>query len=94
VEGVDAALVGPADLSLSMGIVGQFDHPRFVAALNKVIDSCNAHGVTPGMLGTDDVGKRARMGFRMFCRMNDLGFIGAEAKLSLEESRKAVASIR
>ncbi len=94
VEGVDAALVGPADLSLSMGMLGKFDDSRFVAALNKVIDSCNAHGVTPGMLGTDDVGKRARMGFRMFCRLNDLGFIKGEAELSLAESRKAVASSR
>jgi hypothetical protein len=46
------------------------------------------------MLGTDDVGKRARMGFRMFCRMNDLGFISVEGKRVLEESREAVASIR
>ncbi|MDA4114820.1 MAG: aldolase/citrate lyase family protein [Thaumarchaeota archaeon] len=94
VEGVDAALIGPADLSLSMGILGQFDDGRFVGALEKVIESCRAHGVTPGMLGTDDVGKRARQGFRMFCRRNDISHIREGAEQSLAESRQAVASNR
>lgn len=36
VEGIDALFFGPYDLSGSMGIVGQFEHPDFVAALEKV----------------------------------------------------------
>jgi 4-hydroxy-2-oxoheptanedioate aldolase len=94
VEGIDAALIGPADLSLSMGILGEFEDRRFVAALEKVIGSCKAHNVTPGMLGTDDVGKRARQGFRMFCRRNDIGLLREGAEQSLAESRQAVASNR
>lgn len=37
VEGIDAAFIGPNDLSQSMGIMGQFEHPEFIAALDKVI---------------------------------------------------------
>ena len=37
VEGIDAAFIGPNDLSQSMGIMGQFDHPDFIAALDKII---------------------------------------------------------
>jgi 2-dehydro-3-deoxyglucarate aldolase/4-hydroxy-2-oxoheptanedioate aldolase len=37
VEGIDAAFIGPNDLSQSMGLMGQFEHPDFIAALDKVI---------------------------------------------------------
>lgn len=37
VEGIDAAFVGPNDLSQSMGIMGQTDDPRFIAAIDRVI---------------------------------------------------------
>jgi 2-keto-3-deoxy-L-rhamnonate aldolase RhmA len=92
VKGVDAALIGPADLSLSMGILLQFDNERFIANLTKVISSAQAHGVTVGMLGCDDVGKRVGQGFMMVCRKNDIGFIREETARSLAESRQAVTS--
>ncbi|HUK99421.1 MAG TPA: aldolase/citrate lyase family protein [Nitrospirota bacterium] len=37
VDGIDAAFIGPNDLSQSMGIMGQFDHPNFIAALDAII---------------------------------------------------------
>jgi len=37
VDGIDAAFIGPNDLSQSMGIMGRFEHPDFVAALDKII---------------------------------------------------------
>ena len=36
VEGVDAFLVGPYDLSGSLGVPGDFDHPKMKAALEKI----------------------------------------------------------
>ena len=37
VEGIDALFIGPNDLSQSMGLMGQFEHPDFIAALDRVI---------------------------------------------------------
>jgi 2-dehydro-3-deoxyglucarate aldolase/4-hydroxy-2-oxoheptanedioate aldolase len=37
VEGIDAAFIGPNDLSQSMGIMGQTNHPMFIEAVEKVI---------------------------------------------------------
>jgi 2-dehydro-3-deoxyglucarate aldolase/4-hydroxy-2-oxoheptanedioate aldolase len=37
VEGIDCAFVGPNDLSQSLGIMGQYDHPYFVDAIDKII---------------------------------------------------------
>lgn len=36
VEGIDAAFIGPNDLSQSMGIMGQTNHPDFIAAVDRV----------------------------------------------------------
>jgi 2-dehydro-3-deoxyglucarate aldolase/4-hydroxy-2-oxoheptanedioate aldolase len=46
---IDAVLVGPADLSIALGVPGQFDHPDFVAAVERVRDRCNELGIAPGM---------------------------------------------
>lgn len=48
VPGIDAVMVGPVDLSVSLGVPGEFFHPKMVEAMEKVRDSCIAHGVAPG----------------------------------------------
>ena len=42
VEGVDGILVGPYDLSGSLGVPGQFDHPEFLKALSEIKTRCQA----------------------------------------------------
>ncbi len=42
--GVDILWIGHFDLSANMGIVAQFDHPDFKAALKTVIDAARKHG--------------------------------------------------
>jgi 2-dehydro-3-deoxyglucarate aldolase len=49
VEGLDAILVGPYDLSASMGMTGGFDRPEFVAAIERILAACKASGVPCGM---------------------------------------------
>ncbi len=48
VPGIDAVMIGPADLSISLGVPGDFQHPKMVEAMEAVRDSCLAHGVAPG----------------------------------------------
>lgn len=48
VKGVDAVIVGPVDLSISLGVPGDFQHPKMVDAMEKIRDACLAHGVAPG----------------------------------------------
>ncbi|MDP6771661.1 MAG: aldolase/citrate lyase family protein, partial [Anaerolineales bacterium] len=38
VSGIDAYFVGPYDLSGSLGVPGQFDHPEFLAAMARITD--------------------------------------------------------
>ena len=49
VDGVDGVFIGPMDLSGSMGITGQLDHPKMVTALEKYRKACETHRVAAGM---------------------------------------------
>jgi 2-dehydro-3-deoxyglucarate aldolase/4-hydroxy-2-oxoheptanedioate aldolase len=48
VPGVDAVMVGPADLSISLGVPGEFQHPKMVEAMEAIRDSCIRHKIAPG----------------------------------------------
>jgi 2-keto-3-deoxy-L-rhamnonate aldolase RhmA len=48
VPGVDVLWVGHNDLSVSMGIPGQFDHPDYVAAVQRTIAASRRHGKSAG----------------------------------------------
>lgn len=48
VPGIDAVMVGPADLSISMGVPGDFQHPLMVDAMEKIVETCLKYGVAPG----------------------------------------------
>jgi len=45
VDGIDVIFIGPNDLSVSMGIPGQYTHPEFDVAVKRVISTCNSRGV-------------------------------------------------
>jgi 2-keto-3-deoxy-L-rhamnonate aldolase RhmA len=51
VEGVDAVLIGPYDLSASLGRLGQVDHPDVTQAIDRVTDVCLQAGVRLGIFG-------------------------------------------
>ena len=40
VPGVDALMVGPADLSFSLGVPGDFQHAKMVDAMDKLVETC------------------------------------------------------
>jgi 2-dehydro-3-deoxyglucarate aldolase/4-hydroxy-2-oxoheptanedioate aldolase len=49
VAGIDAVMIGPADLSISLGVPGEFQHPTMVEAMEAVRVSCVKHGIAPGV---------------------------------------------
>lgn len=51
VQGIDAVLIGPYDLSASLGKIGQLDDPELVAAIEKVRSCCAKVGKTLGFFG-------------------------------------------
>lgn len=47
--GVDGFIIGPYDLSCSMGIPGEFERPEFVAAMNRILTTGLRLGCPPGL---------------------------------------------
>ena len=89
VKGLDVAMIGPTDLSISLGVGGEFDHPRLVEAITKFIDACQRHQVAPGIhcRTVDQAGKWLQRGMRLVGA-------GGEHGLLLQKACEAVAELR
>jgi 2-keto-3-deoxy-L-rhamnonate aldolase RhmA len=89
IDGVDVLFVGPADLSHSLGIPGQFASPTYQDALRKVVAACRAHGKAPGILLYDHA---------TFAPHLDLGYtfvgLGADVSFVNEGAKAALAAAR
>ncbi len=89
VKGVDAAVFGPNDLSISLGVPGEVAHPKMVAAFERVLAACDKAGVACGFhVGSVDlVNKWKARGMRFLCWSTDIGMIK-------DSSAKALAGMR
>jgi len=94
VEGIDAALVGPWDLSLSLGIIGQLDSPKFNVAMEKIVSACKRHNLVAGMLAVDDVKRRLDQGFRLLNVGTDYFFLRNAVNSAAASARKIFAEYK
>lgn len=92
VKGIDAVMVGPADLSQDMGIPGQLNHPRMESALHEIIEACNRYGVAPGIHLADmsHVRKWIGEGMRFMTYSYDTKFFKDASREAVNELRSAV----
>jgi 2-dehydro-3-deoxyglucarate aldolase len=83
VPGVDAIFLGPADLSASMGLIGQPSHPTVMDLMAKAVQRCKAIDKPVGTVGgTPEVAAQYRAaGFDYFAVGSDLALLmrGAQA---------------
>jgi len=49
VEGLDAIMIGPYDMSASMGLTAQFDAPEFRATMEIILDLCTRNRIPCGV---------------------------------------------
>lgn len=87
--GIDVALVGPSDLSISLGVPGEFEHPKLIEAVLALMESCKRHNVAPGIqVRSPALAKKwAERGMRFVgC--------GAEHGLLWERAREVAAELR
>ena len=88
-DGVDVLFVGPADLSHSLGIPGQFANPVYQAALRKVVAACRAHGKAAGILLYDPASFRPHLelGYTFVGIGADVSFVNEGVKAALAAAR-------
>jgi 2-keto-3-deoxy-L-rhamnonate aldolase RhmA len=89
VPGIDVLLIGPTDLSISLGVPGQLLHPTMQEAYRRVVDVAKRHDVAAGIHPSDTkVVQHGRdIGMRLLMYAND-------ARLLLAAGRQAVEALR
>ncbi|SFJ64170.1 2-dehydro-3-deoxyglucarate aldolase/4-hydroxy-2-oxoheptanedioate aldolase [Amycolatopsis sacchari] len=89
--GVDAAFIGPGDLSLSMGVPG--GSPPVHEAVTRSIEAAVRAGVPVGTVvqGEEQLRLRAAQGCRFLLVGNDTGMLSGAARRTLAQAREAVA---
>jgi 2-keto-3-deoxy-L-rhamnonate aldolase RhmA len=89
VQGVDIALIGPNDLSISFGVPGQLDHPSMRESIHKVVDACKNHGTASGIHVRD-------MKNFLYWRDRDIRVLtfSTDAGTSMPSAKEGVSQIR
>jgi 2-keto-3-deoxy-L-rhamnonate aldolase RhmA len=94
VPGIDATMVGPNDLSISLGLAGEFGSPRFRDALERIAKACEGSPVAAGIHLGDE--KRllecAAMGYRLLNFSSDMAMLSRQLKDSLKTLRGATTA--
>jgi 2-dehydro-3-deoxyglucarate aldolase/4-hydroxy-2-oxoheptanedioate aldolase len=94
VEGIDVLWIGHFDLTLSLGIPGQFTHPDYLRAVDRVLDACHRHGKAPGIMAADveTAHSLLRQGFRAIAYSGDLWIYGQALKTGIAAIREGQAA--
>ncbi|MDO9566766.1 MAG: aldolase/citrate lyase family protein [Candidatus Desulfaltia sp.] len=92
VEGVDGFIIGPYDLSGSLGVPGQFDHPEVISALARVkqvsakMNALSGFHVIPPEV--EAFQEKVREGYKFIAHSLDILFLGQNCRDSLKNIRK------
>jgi len=93
VEGVDSVLIGPHDLSCSLGIPEDYDNANFLAACEKIFQTAREHNVGAGIHFMGDVKQQLRfleLGANMLIHSADIVLATKHLKSELGAIREAV----
>jgi 2-dehydro-3-deoxyglucarate aldolase len=79
VPGLDAIFIGPYDLSASLGVIGDFNHPLFKDALRLILDECRMAGIPSGIHVIkpikDELNLRIKEGYQFIAYSIDAVFL-------------------
>lgn len=95
VPGLDAVLIGPHDLSCSLGIPEQYTHPRFDEAVRTIFRIAREHNVGAGChywLGLEQEITWSKAGGNLVMHSSDVASFSRTLKNEIEQLRKALES--
>jgi 2-keto-3-deoxy-L-rhamnonate aldolase RhmA len=94
VPGIDVVVVGPMDLSASLGLLGQLDHPQVMEAIGQVIDGAQQMGIpvcVPLNKPPEILLQWASRGCRFIRAGTDYVFLRSAATATLELFRRRLS---
>ncbi len=93
VPGLDGVIIGPHDLSVSLGLPEQYDHPRFAAALEAIIAKVRGKGLGAGVhfpQGPDRQVKWSQRGLNIVLHSSDLFLFQESLERDVRAMRQAL----
>ena len=91
VDGIDAAMIGPYDLSNSLGVSGELNHPEVIEAETIFLHSCKKCAVAPGIHivhpDKEKLEERVKKGFRFIAYGVDMIFLENATRQALYHTR-------
>ena len=95
VDGVDGFIIGPYDLSCSMGIPGEFDRPEFKAAMNQILETGLKMNFPAGLHIVEPDQERLRQviaeGYRFIAYSVDIRMLDVAARVGISTIKDVVA---
>ena len=90
VDGIDAIFVGPNDMSISMGIPDQYDHPDFEEMLRFVIRTCGARNIPVAvhLQSVESSKKWIQEGVRFVLHKTDVGALHEGFRRDFDQLRQ------
>jgi len=91
VPGIDVLFIGANDLSFSLGVGGQLNHPVVQEAIGKIVAAAKKRGIPLGYPSGNpaEIKKLIAQGFQLFQASSDLGLMQAGARQMLSGIREA-----
>jgi len=92
VDGVDCIFAGPFDLSVSLGIPGQIDHPLEIEAIEKIAKACKKQNKIAGILMFDQemLSQWINKDFRFAVYSSDITLLADVASKAVKELKNSV----
>ena len=89
VPGVDLLFVGPNDLSASLGVFRQFDHPDYLAAVRRILQAARGAGKAAGYMArsADEAAARLDEGFQFVSVATDARLLMGAAGQAFDRLR-------
>lgn len=89
VKGINAAFIGPYDLSASMGITAQFENQEYERVIQRILKKCREYHIIPGIHvvqpEVEAVRQRIDEGFKMIAYSLDITMIGNACREGLKK---------
>jgi 4-hydroxy-2-oxoheptanedioate aldolase len=77
IDNIDVLFIGPLDLSMALGVFGQFDHPLFSEAVGATVSAARKAGKAAGILlfNPDELTKYYEIGMTFLACGSDSVFV-------------------
>jgi 4-hydroxy-2-oxoheptanedioate aldolase len=95
-DGIDVLFIGPSDLTMALGIFGQFDHALYQDALRATVNAAEKAGKATGILlfNPDDYQTYRNLGIRFIACGSDATFVAEGARNMANKLNAARSSLR